>query len=146
MAGKYRHEVNGSKNPFQDDQMQIWQSRNISNQSSPEVTSPNFSTKDYLRQPLLIKVPVDPKYDYHYKRVTDGPSTPDLKRGHNNVDNQTSDFHTSHSNASGSTSHPQSPQLIQVHTFYTTNECLLNKSFFIREDSLTIKDNKYTLT
>ena len=59
-TGETRHgSINGSLNPFQDDSTQVWQHRNSSAVSSPEVA-------------------VDTNYSYQYKRVTAGPATPEL--------------------------------------------------------------------
>ena len=71
---------------------------------------------------------MEPHYNYSYQRVTDGPSTPDLRRGHNttttnntNNNNNSSggklgagDYNSYRSNASGASTNPPTPVLIQV--------------------------------
>ena len=68
---------------------------------------------------------MEPHYNYSYQRVTDGPSTPDLRRGHNtnNTNNNNSsssgklgagDYNSYRSNASGASTNPPTPVLIQV--------------------------------
>ena len=66
---------------------------------------------------------MEPYYNYSYQRVTDGPSTPDLRRGHNNNNNNNSsgggklgagDYNSYRSNASGASTNPPTPVLIQV--------------------------------
>ena len=63
---------------------------------------------------------MEPHYNYSYQRVTDGPSTPDLRRGHNNNNNNNSsklgagDYNSYRSNASGASTNPPTPVLIQV--------------------------------
>ena len=75
-----------------------------------------------------MKGGVEPHYNYSYQRVTDGPSTPDLRRGHNttttnntNNNNNSSggklgagDYNSYRSNASGASTNPPTPVLIQV--------------------------------
>ena len=61
-----------------------------------------------------MQVPVDPKYDYNYKRVTAGPTTPDSKRGIHNIEvDKTMDSNSYRSDISGYSSNPSSPKLIQ---------------------------------
>ena len=64
---------------------------------------------------------MEPHYNYSYQRVTDGPSTPDLRRGHDNNNNNnnssklgTGDYNSYRSNASGASTNPPTPVLIQV--------------------------------
>ena len=68
---------------------------------------------------------MEPHYNYSYQRVTDGPSTPDLRRGNNNNSNNNSgssgggklgagDYNSYRSNASGASTNPPTPVLIQV--------------------------------
>ena len=69
---------------------------------------------------------MEPHYNYSYQRVTDGPSTPDLRRGHNTSNNSNNssnnnnsklgagDYNSYRSNASGASTNPPTPVLIQV--------------------------------
>ena len=72
---------------------------------------------------IIFKGGVEPHYNYSYQRVTDGPSTPDLRRGHNNNNNNSNnnssklgagDYNSYRSNASGASTNPPTPVLIQV--------------------------------
>ena len=76
---------------------------------------------------FIFKGGVEPHYNYSYQRVTDGPSTPDLRRGHNNNNNNNNnnssnnssklgagDYNSYRSNASGASTNPPTPVLIQV--------------------------------
>ena len=74
---------------------------------------------------FILKGGVEPHYNYSYQRVTDGPSTPDLRRGHitnttNTTNNNSSsklgagDYNSYRSNASGASTNPPTPVLIQV--------------------------------
>ena len=80
---------------------------------------------------FIFKGGVEPHYNYSYQRVTDGPSTPDLRRGNtstsnnnnNNSNNNSSggggklgagDYNSYRSNASGASTNPPTPVLIQV--------------------------------
>ena len=75
---------------------------------------------------IFFKGGVEPHYNYSYQRVTDGPSTPDLRRGHNTTTNNNNnnsssggklgagDYNSYRSNASGASTNPPTPVLIQV--------------------------------
>ena len=70
---------------------------------------------------IIFKGGVEPHYNYSYQRVTDGPSTPDLRRGHNTNNNSNNnsklgagDYNSYRSNASGASTNPPTPVLIQV--------------------------------
>ena len=94
--------TNGSLNPFQDDSTELWQHRNSSTVSSPEVEVESVISECCNGRVSCCQVAVDTNYSYQYKRVTAGPSTPELTL------------------RSSTSSPPPTPVLIQVSSTLTT--------------------------